>query len=490
MPLGLTDRQWWLFRKLEPNQQAELLANMSPMDALAFDADFEAWAHANQLPPQSEGWRVWLMMAGRGFGKTRAGAEWVHRLARAGGCRIALVGASIDDARSVMVEGVSGLLAVARRRRIRVKWEPSLGRLSWQGGSEAQLFSGDNPDGLRGPEHHFAWADELAKWRKPEESWSNLQMGLRAGTRPRALVTTTPRPMKLLESIRADKWTVTTSGRTSDNVTLPRNFIEVMMATYGGTRIGRQELDGELMTEAEGSLFPRALLERCRIEPILPGTSARKRTVPQTVRPGRWWQPQADGGGSETRGALQSTPSTSFAGPPPRAGEDLFDRIVVGVDPPASSEGDACGIVVAGRRDGKLFVLADCSVERASPERWAQAVAGAAAEWGASHVVAEANQGGAMVRSVLKAADPGLRVRLVHASRGKSARAEPVAVRFERGQAHLAGTFPELEAELAGLQIGGGYEGPSRSPDRADACIWALTELSETRSGVPRVRMI
>jgi len=448
LPLTLADAK--RLSALPDDELAAWLAKCRPIDLLAMDAAFEMWAQQGQLPPQNEGWRVWLMMAGRGFGKTRAGAEWVHGLAAGVRRRIALVGASIDEARTVMVEGVSGLLAVSRRRRIRVKWEPSLGRLTWPQGSVAQLFSGDNPDGLRGPEHHFAWADELAKWRKPDESWSNLQMGLRAGTRPRVLVTTTPRPLRLLEQIRGDKWTVTSGGRTEDNVSLPGNFIKVMMATYGGTRVGRQELDGELMAEAEGSLFPRVLLEGCRVDPF-----------------------------------------TAFGGPPPRdkLGEE-FDRIVVGVDPPASAEGDACGIVVAGREDGKLYVLADLSVEGASPERWARAVAGAAAAWGASHVVAEANQGGAMVASVLKAADAGLKVRLVHASRGKVARAEPVAIRFETGRAFLAGTFPELEAELAGLMVGGGYEGPSRSPDRADACVWALTELSEMRSVIPRVRML
>ena len=170
-------------------------------------------------------------------------------------------------------------------------------------------------------------------------------------------------------------------------------------------------------------------------------------------------------------------------------GEEL-DRIVVGVDPPASVGGDACGIVVAGRHDGILYVLADCSVGGASPDRWARAVARAADEWGASHVVAEANQGGAMVESVLKAADAGMKVRLVHASKGKVARAEPIAIRFEAGKAFLAGIFPELEDELAGLMVGGAYDGPSKSPDRADACVWALTELSETRTGLPRVRML
>lgn len=448
MPLGLTDEQWHRFRSMEPGEQAELIAGLSPSDTLAFDADFEAWAHRNQLPPDGEGWRVWLMMAGRGFGKTRAGAEWVHRIAVQGEKRIALVAASIDEARSVMVEGISGLLAIARNRKVKVRWEPSLGRLTWPKGSVATLFSGDNADGLRGPEFHISWCDELAKWRQAEAAWDNLQMGLRLGPRARALVTTTPRPMRLLERIRKQQWTVETHGRTGDNVSLPRRFVEVMMATYGGTRIGRQELEGELMAEAEGSLFPRALLEKARV--------------------------------------LRDGCSTGSV--PPQ--DERYDRVVVGVDPPASAEGDACGIVVAGRADGKLYVLADLSVEGASPERWARAVASAAAAWGASHVVAEANQGGAMVASVLKAADAGLKVQLVHASRGKVARAEPVAIRFETGRAFLAGVFPELEAELAGLMVGGGYEGPSRSPDRADACVWALTELSETRSGVPRVRML
>lgn len=427
---------------MSAEELSSFLEKCGPKGKLALDAQFEMWAANGQIMPDELGWRVWLMMAGRGFGKTRAGAEWVHNIAMTGRKRIALVAASIDEARAVMVEGASGLLSLARHYRIPVKWEPSLGKIRWAMGSIATLYSGDHADGLRGPEHHFAWADELAKWRQAEAAWHNLQMGLRAGPRPRALVTTTPRPMRLLERIKADKWTVTTGGKTVDNITLPKNFIQVMLATYGGTRLGRQELDGELMAEAEGSLFPRALLEGCRVHAILP-----------------------------------------------LEGED-FDRVVVGVDPPVSESGDACGVVVAGRRDGKLYVLADCSVEQASPERWARAVAAAAAAWDASHVVAEANQGGAMVKSVLKAADPGLRVRLVHASRGKAARAEPVAIRFERGKAHLAGTFPELEAELSGLQIGGGYEGPTRSPDRADACIWALTELSETRSGVPRVRML
>lgn len=481
LPLGPRDAE--RLARMPREELLEFLSKCRPAEILAIDAAFEMWAAEGQIPPSSEGWRVWLMLAGRGFGKTRAGAEWIHNLAMSGSKQIALVSASIDEARAVMVEGISGLLSVAKRNRVRVTWEPSLGRIKWPKGSTAKLFSGDNADGLRGPEHHFAWCDELAKWRQADAAWDNLQMGLRAGPRPRALVTTTPRPMRLLERIRSDAWTVATGGRTNDNLSLPKSFVEVMMATYGGTRIGRQELEGELMAEAEGSLFPRALLEKARMA-LFPCEDDGTALSPRQCR--------SRHGPDARRAQLDRVPeSLRFAcdGWAPAFAREL-DRIVVGVDPPASADGDACGIVVAGRADGKLYVLADLSVEGTSPERWARAVASAAAAWGASHVVAEANQGGAMVASVLNAADAGLKVRLVHASRGKVARAEPVAIRFETGRAFLAGAFPDLEAELAGLMVGGGYEGPGRSPDRADACVWALTELSETRSGVPRVRML
>jgi phage terminase large subunit-like protein len=430
-----------LLKKAPEEVQRRLIEGMTPASMLAFDAEFETWAHKNQLPPGGEGWRVWLMMAGRGFGKTRAGAEWIYRLASGkAGTQIALVGATIGDARSIMVEGVSGLLSVARRFRRRLNWEPSLGRIRWPNGSQATLFSGDNADGLRGPEHHVAWADELAKWRQPDATWDNLQFGLRRGPRPRALVTTTPRPIPLLKRIDALDFTITTRGRTSDNINLDEKVIELLTASYAGTRIGRQELDGELLEDAEGALWTWAMIEAARV------------TLPFE------------------RG-------------------EYLDRIVVGVDPPAGIGGgaDECGIVVAGSSGGKLYVLEDATVQGLSPEGWANRVAAAAARWNAGLVVAEANNGGAMVASVLKAADCGLKVRLVHASLGKSARAEPVALKFEAGKAFLAGEFRELEAQLCGMIAGGGYEGPGKSPDRADAMVWALTALSETRSGMPRV---
>ena len=439
MKLPIGPRHAEMLAEMAPEQLRTFLAKCRPQDILLLDAQFELWAQDGQLPPALEGWRTWLMMAGRGFGKTRAGAEWVHGLAMTGRKRIALVAANIDEARAVMVEGVSGLLKTARRQRIRLTWEPSKGELKWPKGSVAKLFSGDNADGLRGPEHHFAWCDELAKWREADAAWNNLQMGLRAGPRPRALVTTTPRPMPLLDRIRAEKWTVQTTGKTRDNINLPRSFVDTMEATYGGTRLGRQELDGELIADVEGALWPRELIEGARVP-------------------------------------------FDFA-----EDERGLDRVVVGVDPPAGTDGDACGIVVCGRLDGVDYVLADETCEGLRPEGWASRVAAAAAKWDADLVVAEANNGGAMVESVLKAAEADLKLRLVHASKGKVARAEPIALRFERGKAKLAGSFPELEAELAGLVAGGRYEGPGRSPDRADAMVWAMTALGETRSGVPRV---
>lgn len=442
-----------LLAKATPEVRRRLIRSMTWQDVIETDADYERWVNDGQMEPAGDGWRTWLMMAGRGFGKTRAGAEWIFRLAESRrGVQIALVGATIAEARAVMVEGVSGLLAVAKSHRRRLNWEPSLGRLTWPNGSTAQLFSGDNSDGLRGPEHDFAWCDELAKWRQAEQAWDNLQMGLRRGTRARALVTTTPRPMPLLERIRGQQWTATTTGKTSDNLNLDEKFVEVMTATYGGTRIGAQELDGVLLQDVEGALWTREVIERARVGP-----------------------------------------STASGGPPPpgKLGED-FDRIVVGVDPPAGAgEGsDACGIVVAGSCGEALYVLEDATVRGLSPDGWANRVAAAAARWRTDLVVAEANNGGAMVESVLKAADLGLKVRLVHASKGKSARAEPIALKFEAGKAFLAGAFPELEAELGGMTAGGGYEGPGRSPDRADAMVWALTVLGETRSGLPRVRRL
>jgi len=420
-----------------------LFLAMSVAEILALDTCFEIWAHEGQKEPQKTlSWRVWMLLAGRGYGKTRAGAEWVNGLATMPGkpVRIALVAANEAEARAVMVEGESGILACARKGR-RPRWEPSLNRLTWPNGSVALIYSGENPNGLRGANNHFAWVDEFAKYAHPQETWDNLQMSLRLGQRPRALVTTTPRPIPALKRILADPRTVVTRGRTEDNAQHSKQFIDTMMATYAGTRLGRQELDGELIEDVAGSLWPRDLIERSRSAGV-----------------------EADG----TR------------------------RIVVGVDPPISVGGDACGIVVCGVDAGGVgHVLEDASVQGLRPEGWARAVIAAAERWQADKVVAEGNQGGAMVESVLRAADAQVPVRMVWAKRGKTVRAEPVAFLFEKGEAKFGGAFAALEDELAGMTIGGGYEGPGRSPDRADACVWALTELMLRKAQAePRVRRL
>ncbi|HKR25313.1 MAG TPA: terminase family protein [Allosphingosinicella sp.] len=406
--------------------------------------EFFLWqAHGGQNEPPGD-WRTWLVMAARGFGKTLAGAQWLSRQAREHpGAKLALVGGTLDEVVKVMIEGPSGLLAAARCDEDMV-WMPTRGIVAFASGAEGFVYSAAAPEGLRGPEHDFAWCDELAKWpasfrsgpKQADAAWDNLQMGLRRGTRPRAIVTTTPRPVALLRRVLALKSSVTTGGRMEENAHLSPAFRAWAIETYGGTRLGRQELDGTLLDEPAGALWPRAVLEKARV------------AAPGTLR-----------------------------------------RVVVGVDPPASAEGDACGIVLCGLgEDGTAFVLADCTVAGLRPEGWARAVARAAGAWNADRVIAEKNQGGDMVESVLRSVDADLPVKLVSASGGKGARAEPIAARFETGRAKLAGRFPELEDELAGLTVEG-YEGPGRSPDRADAMVWAMTELTRPQRE-PRVRAL
>ena len=402
---------------------------------------WQGWAQPGQCEPPGD-WRIWMIRAGRGFGKTRAGAEWISEWARMmPGARIALVAANDIDGLRVMIEGPSGLLAV-RRSEETPYWIGGRRELHFDSGAVATLYSAAAAENLRGPEHHVAWCDELAKWRQGDAAWDNLIMGLRLGEAPRVLVTTTPRPTALMRRIMALPGFEETRGGTNDNAYLPSNFVEAMLASYGGTRLGRQELDGELLEDAEGALWTRALVERCRADAAAIGKPV---------------------------------------------------RVVIGVDPPATANGDACGIVVAALlRDGRLAVVEDASVETPPPAVWAQAVAAAAARWGADRVVAESNMGGEMVEATLRQADCALPVVPVHASVGKARRAEPVAIAYERGQVVHAGAFAALEDQLCGLQIGGGYAGPGRSPDRADACVWALAALLEgLRMGkAPGVRRV
>lgn len=426
---------------LSPGQLRRLMRDLSARQRRELVERWQGWAQDGQCEPPGD-WRIWMIRAGRGFGKTRAGAEWISEWARmVPGARIALVAANDADGQRVMIEGPSGLLAVARSGE-EPHWAGGRRELHFDSGAVATLYSAAAAENLRGPEHHVAWCDELAKWPRGDAAWDNLMMGLRLGDNPRVLVTTTPRPTTLMRRIMALPGFKETRGGTNDNPYLPSNFVEAMVASYGGTRLGRQELDGEMLEDVEGALWTRALIERCRV-----GADAIGKPV----------------------------------------------RVIVGVDPPATAKGDACGIVVAALlRDGRLAVVEDASVENPPPGVWAQAAASAAARWGADRIVAESNMGGEMVEGTLRQADCTLPVVPVHASVGKARRAEPVAIAYERGEVVHAGVFAALEDQLCGLQVGGGYAGAGRSPDRADACVWALAALLEgMRKGKePGVRVV
>jgi len=408
-----------------------------------FDYLWEYQARDEQLPPPGD-WRIWMIMAGRGFGKTRAGAEWVRMIADSNpDARIALISSSLAEARAVMVEGESGLLAICRPGH-KPHFEPSLHRLRFASGAQAQLFSAAEPESLRGPQHSHAWCDEIGKWPLAHERatrcWDNLLLGLRLGKDPRIAVTTTPRAVPLVKRLVAQASSgevAITRGSTIDNTEhLAARFMQAITSEFADTQLARQEVGGELLEDIEGALWTRALLEETREH-----------------------------------------------GPVPE-----HARVVIAVDPPASAGGDECGIVVVALGvDGIARVLADCSVAGAAPDVWATKVAEAAQQWNADRVVAEANQGGAMVESVLRAADHALPLRLVHATRGKVARAEPVAALYAAGRVRHAGLFARLEDQLCGLLVGGTYAGPGRSPDRADALVWALTELMLGRSSQPRL---
>ena len=464
-----------LFAEWTARERNAFFSSLTIKEQQEFFHRWHFWARPGQRPPAGD-WSIWLIMAGRGFGKTRAGAEWVRQIAEGdGSARFALVGANYAETRTVMVEGESGLLSIAPPDQ-RPAWEPSLKRLTWNNGAQAHLYSAAEPEGLRGPQHSHAWCDEIAKWMnnagQAEAAWDNLKMGLRLGFRPQLVATTTPRPVALVRALVSGEVAITT-GRTQDNdLHLPVTFLTTMEADYRGTRLGRQELDGVLIEDVEGALWTRAMIEGCRVGVI------RHAELVSASRASGLANPDGH------KGAFRGSGSRIKSGM-----TDVMSRIVIGVDPPASKTGDACGIIVAGLgADGKAYVLADCSVDKASPETWARKVADAADRFDADRVIAEANQGGAMVKSVLHAAKISLPVKLVHAARGKVARAEPVAALYENDRVHHAGAFPQLEDEMCGLLIGGGYEGPGRSPDRADALVWALTELMLGKERVPRVR--
>ncbi|MCO5076132.1 MULTISPECIES: terminase family protein [unclassified Chelatococcus] len=425
---------------------------LASCDARLLDWLMHHWplfARPDQLPPDNDplrdDWTVWLVLGGRGAGKTRTGAEWVRGMAlghppftSAPAGRIALVGETAADVRDVMIEGVSGLLAIHSRRE-RPTWTPTRRRLEWPNGAVAQAFSAEDPEQLRGPQFEAAWIDELCKWRHAQETWDMLQFGLRLGTRPRQVVTTTPRPIPLLKKLMADPRTALSRAATRANAFhLAPAFLDTIVGRYAGTRLGRQELDGEIVEERADALWNRDAIEAGRVE---------------------------------------------------RA--PALTRIVVAVDPPASSgrRADACGIVAAGiDAGGQAFVLEDATLERARPAEWAAAAVALYRRLEADALVAEVNQGGEMVAAVIREIDPGVPVTAVRATRGKYLRAEPVAALYEQGRVRHVGALPVLEDEMADFGPAGLSSG--RSPDRLDALVWAVTALALTGQAEPRVRRL
>ncbi len=403
---------------------------------LALPFLFEFWALEHQLPPIGD-WRTWVVLGGRGAGKTRAGSEWVRSevegdrpLDKGRSRRVALVGETIEQAVSVMIEGESGILACSPPDR-RPIWNATRKRLLWPNGAEAAVFSAHDPERLRGPQFDAAWCDELAKWRRADETWDMLQFGLRLGTHPRQIVTTTPRNVGVLKCILDSPSTRATHAPTEANrAFLAKSFLKEVRARYAGTRLGRQELDGLLLEDAEGAFWTSDGIESTRIEA------------------------------------------------PPR-----LDRIVVAIDPPVSgsTQSDECGIVVVGATmlgspiDWTATVLEDATVSGASPKVWAEAAIEAMDRHKADKLVAEVNQGGDLVESVIRNIDPMVPYRGVRASRGKAARAEPVAALYEQGRVrHLRG-LGALEDQMCKMTAHG-FEGKG-SPDRVDALVWAIQDL-------------
>ncbi|WP_050900793.1 DNA-packaging protein [Oceanicola sp. S124] len=435
MTRGLRSGAAWI-ASAAADVQKRFLDELNEGELRALPFLFEFWAMDHQLPPVGA-WKTWVILGGRGAGKSRAGSEWVRsqvegpRALAPGRCRrLALIGETFDQVRDVMIFGESGIMACSPPDR-RPEWQASRRRLVWPNGAEAQAFSASEPEALRGPQFDGAWLDEMAKWKKAEATWDMLQFALRLGEDPRVCVTTTPRNVGVLKRLLEAPSTVTTHAPTEANrANLSESFLEEVRARYAGTRLGRQELDGILMGETEGALWTSEMLHAAQVEEI---------------------------------------PELS--------------RIVVAVDPPVTGhEGsDDCGIVVAGvvakgpPQHWRAYVLEDASVSAARPQQWAEAAVAALERHGADRIVAEVNQGGDLVEAVLRQVDPMIPLKKVRASRGKAARAEPVAAPYEQGRVRHVKGLGDLEDQLAQMTQQG-WEGTG-SPDRLDALVWALHDL-------------
>ena len=426
-----------LLASLDEEEREKYLQTLSIEAKAQLKYTWEFWARPNQLEPEGD-WHTWLILAGRGFGKTRTGAETIRNwvcgstpLSKGRCSRIALVAETGADARDVMVLGESGLLSV-HHPDFRPTYHPSKRLVEWPNGAQAWMYNATEPDQLRGPQHDGAWCDELAKWDYAQETWDQLQFGLRLGDFPRAIVTTTPRPIPLIKKLVKDDVVFVTRGATRDNSdNMAESFMREIESKYGGTRLGRQELEGEILDDIPGALWSRESIDDSRVK---------------------------------------------------EAPKDL-ERVIVAVDPATSSEenSDETGLVVVGLgRDadgyGRGYVLEDGSF-RGTPEEWARKAVALYRKWSADKIVAEKNQGGEMVSSVLRSVDRSVPVTLVHASRGKVVRAEPISALYEQGRVHHVGRFDKLEDQMCLFSVDNIRSPSFGSPDRVDALVWGLTEI-------------
>ena len=431
-------------REIPPEKLKEVLEQLGPKKTEELQHTWEFWARPEQLEPTGD-WNIWIALAGRGWGKTRAGVEWVRHQVKSGKKRIAAVAPTNSDIRRVMVEGESGFLNVCWKGDKTYRggklgypnWSPTNRTLTWDNGAKVEFYSAEDPERLRGPQFHAAWADEVAAWRNQQDVWDMLQFTLRLGRKPRVMVTTTPKPTKLMRALIASPQSHITRGSTFDNIdNLAKPFLETIKKEYEGTRLGNQELYAEMLEEADGALWTTEVLDGCTVE---------QKDIPE------------------------------------------LNRIVVSIDPAVTSktESDMTGLIVAGIDvNGIGYVLEDAT-DRYSPAEWAAKAISLYQEYSADRIVAERNQGGDMVRRTLEAEDEAVPIRLVHASRGKMARAEPISALYERGKVKHAKGLDELETQMRTWEP----LGSMGSPDRLDACVWALTDLMLNGVTNPTLRL-
>ncbi len=409
-------------QRLSAEGLKSILASLTDDELCALNYDWPSWARQAQIAPQGS-WSFWVVLAGRGFGKTRTGAEWIRSKVETEQCgRLAFVAKDPGEARDVMIEGESGILRVSPPW-FRPKYEPSKKRLTWPNGAIATIYSSEDPEELRGPQHDGGWIDELFKMRNQQEVWDQFLFGLRLGDNPQACITSTPRPTKTMKDILKDSMTVVTGGSTYENLQNLSPIYHSIIRRHEGTRLGRQELNAEILDDIPGALWSYGMLDRLRVD-----------VVPCQL-----------------------------------------SRVVVAIDPAVTSNDDSAdtGMIVAGLgEDGHGYVLSDITASE-TPEKWARRAIDHLEAHDGDRIIAEVNNGGDLVEAVLRSVDRSVPYRAVHASRGKKTRAEPISALYEQGRVHHVGGFPELEDQMCT------YDplATQRSPDRMDALVWAFTDL-------------